>query len=129
MLVCLDTVANAIENRPTLSNTSNYGQFDMHSLSSINESSVPLFSVKLRAGTSTMKGNALDLVASYRSVGITPNGFGLQYNVVKSEFSMTTPRIKAWDFSQAIREKAEICPEKIFDKMVADGTVSFNMRW
>ena len=107
----------------------NAGHFNPHSLGGINDNPIPLFSIRVSASTDLMKGNALDVVASYRSVGVNQNTADLQYNELSTEFSVTAPRIKSLDFSQAIREKVEICPEKLIDKMIIDGAVGFNYQW
>lgn len=105
------------------------GRFDVHGLGGDNSNAIPLFSVQLSATTDLMKGNALDVTASYRSVGLNQESGKLQYNELSTEFSFSAPRIKGMDFSQAIREKVEICPEKLIDKMIIDGAVGFNYQW
>lgn len=105
------------------------GRYDMHGLGDVNANAIPLFSVTLSASTDLMKGNALDLVASYRSVGLDQSSKTLQYSELAKEFSVNAPRLKSLDFSQAIREKVEICPEKLIDKFVIDGAVSLNYQW
>lgn len=109
--------------------TGNAGRYDMHDLGDVNGNAIPLFTVTLSASTDLMKGNALDLVASYRSVGLDQSGKTLQYSELAKEFSVNAPRLKSLDFSQAIREKVEICPEKLIDKFVIDGAVSLNYQW
>lgn len=105
------------------------GHYNPHSLGDFAESAIPLFSIRVSASTDLMKGNALDVVASYRSVGLKQNSANLEYNELSTEFSVSAPRIKSLDFSQAIREKVEICPEKLIDKMIIDGAVGFNYHW
>ncbi len=105
------------------------GHYNPHGLGDFPESAIPLFSIRVSASTDLMKGNALDVVASYRSVGLNQNSANLQYNELSTEFSVSAPRIKSLDFSQAIREKVEICPEKLIDKMIIDGAVGFNYQW
>lgn len=105
------------------------GHYNPHSLGDFADSAIPLLSIRVSASTDLMKGNALDVVASYRSVGVNQNSTNLQYNELSTEFSVTAPRFKSLDFSQAIREKVEICPEKLIDKMIIDGAVGFNYQW
>ena len=124
MLVALSAVADV--SRDVMDNT---GRFDMHSLGDVNHNAIPLFSVRLSASTDLMKGNALDLEASYRSVGLNQTTATLQYNVLSHGFSVYAPRIKSLDFSQAIRKKVEVCPEKLIDSMIVDGAVGFNIHW
>lgn len=105
------------------------GRYDMHGLGNVNSNAIPLFTVQLSASTDLMKGNAMDFVASYRSVGVNQDTADLNYNVLSTEFSLNAPRVKSLDFSKAIREKVEICPEKLIDKLVIDGAVSLNYQW
>lgn len=109
--------------------SSTAGHYNPHSLGDFTENAIPLFSIRVSASTDLMKGNALDVVASYRSVGVNQNSANLQYNELSTEFSVSAPRIKSLDFSKAIREKVEICPEKLIDKMIIDGAVGFNYQW
>lgn len=105
------------------------GRFDIHGLGNVNSNAVPLLSIQFSASTDLMKGNALDVVASYRSIGVNQDSANLQYNELSHAFSVTAPRIKSLDFSDAIREKVEICPEKLLDKLIIDGAVGFNYHW
>lgn len=109
--------------------TGSAGRYNMHDLGDVNTYAIPLFSFTLSASTDLMKGNSLDLVASYRSVGLDQAAKTLQYTELEKEFSVNAPRFKSLDFSQAIREKVEICPEKLIDKFVIDGAVSLNYQW
>ena len=105
------------------------GRFDIHGLNGVNSNPVPLLSIQFSASTDLMKGNALDVVASYRSIGVNQDSANLQYNELSHAFSVTAPRIKSLDFSDSIREKVEICPEKLLDKLIIDGAVGFNYHW
>ena len=105
------------------------GRFDVHGLGGDIGNAIPLFAVKLSATTDLMKGNALDITASYRSVTLDQNGVDLSYNELSTEFSVAAPRLKSMDFSQSIREKVEVCPEKLLDKLIIDGALGFNYQW
>lgn len=105
------------------------GRYNPHSLSGVNDMPVPLVSVRLSASTDLMKGRALDVVASYRSIGFDQQQGGLHYNELSKEFSVTAPQVKSLDFSRSIREHSNNSPEKMFDKMIVDGAVSLNFQW
>lgn len=105
------------------------GRFDPHGLGDVNSNPVPLLSFTLSASTDVMKGNSMDLVASWRGVGLTENRSSLQYQELTHEFSIQAPRIKALDFSKAIREKVETSPEKLLDRLIVDGNLSFSVNW
>ena len=122
-MVSLESVASSFPG------SAGVGQYDVHSLSERGMSPVPLVSVTLSAATDLMKGNALDLTASYRSVGLNQNTAQLGYREITTAFSLTAPNLSALDFSKAIREKVEDCPEKLLDKLIIDGAVSLNYSW
>lgn len=103
-------------------------QFNPHNLTDIHPT-IPLFSIHVSASPALMKGNTLDLVASYRTLGLNQDTTYVQYNELSTRFSVAAPRIKGLDFSQSIREKVENSPEKLIDKMIIDGAVGFNYQW
>ncbi len=105
------------------------GQFDVHGLGGDSSNAVPLLAVKVSASVDLMKGNALDITASYRRVGLNQDSVNLSYNEQSTAFSVTTPSLKGLDFSESIREKVEICPEKLIDKLIVDGALGFNVQW
>ncbi len=89
---------------------------------------VPLLSFKLSATTNVMRGQSLDVDASYRSWNLTPTT-GLNYSGDNTTFSINTPFHNALDFSDSIRAKVEACPEKMLDKMIIDGALGLNFSW
>lgn len=108
--------------------------YDMHGLMPNPGMAIPLVALKFTAETNLMKGNTLELGANYRSWRIDPLSAEIDVTTVGTTFtvqagSLPTPLLKALDFSSAIREKVELCPEKIIDKMVIDGAVGFNYSW
>lgn len=112
---------------PSLLDTA--GRFDLNGLGNVNSNPIPLLSITLTASTDLMKGNAMDLVASYRGVGLNQDRATLHYHEVSHGFSVHTPRLKSLDFSHAIREKVETSPEKMLDRMIIDGALGFNLYW
>lgn len=103
--------------------------YDMHSLRANPAMAIPLVALKFTAETNLMKGNTLELAANYRSWSIDPISAEIDVTSVGTTFSLQAPLQKALDFSSSIREKVELCPEKILDKMVIDGAVGFNYNW
>ncbi len=124
-MISLDSSASDYS---TFSNQSGTGMYDLHSLDSLS-GTVPLIAVSLTASTDSMKGNSVDVGASYRAVGLNVASRQLGYNEVSTEFSVGAPHIRAMDFSQSIREKVENCPEKMIDKLIIDGAVGLNYSW
>ena len=107
------------------------GGFDIHQLGGDmgNFSAVPLVNFELKAATNLMQGNTLDMSASYQTVTIGKNFQTIDRGSYETSFSVSAPVHKYLDFSQAIRENAELCPEKVIDKMIIDGAVGFNLTW
>ena len=103
--------------------------YDMHSLTPNQGMAIPLVALKLTAETNLMKGNTLELGANYRSWSIDPLSAEIDVTSVGATFSLQAPLQKALDFSTSIREKVELCPEKIIDKMLIDAAVGFNYSW
>lgn len=99
----------------------------------------PLVSIQFTANTNAMKGNVVELGATYTSLTLKPGleGFsiGTRSNSLTLEASLpngtlTSPLTKALDFSSSIREKVEAaCAEKMLDKLIVDGAVGFNINW
>lgn len=102
--------------------------YNIHSLSH-QGMAIPLVSLKFTADTNPMKGNTVELGAKYNSWSIDPVSAQIDVSSVGTTFTVQAPFQKALDFSKAIREKVELCPEKIIDKMVIDGAVGFNYNW
>ena len=102
-------------------------EFNSHSLTRFNP--VSLVSFQLTADTNPMNGAAFQLGAQYRSWAVHPDFNNLNYNTYSTEFTISSPLIKALDFTDAIREKTELCPEKLLDKMVFDGAFNLNFAW
>lgn len=103
--------------------------YDIHTLSAPAGSAVPLVSLQFTAETNLMKGNTLELGANYRSWSVNPESAQLDVTTIETKFSVQAPIQQALDFSKAIREKVELCPEKLIDKVVIDGAVAFNYSW
>lgn len=87
-----------------------------------------LMKVELSASTSVWNNNSLDVSASYKSISFNMHNNALGYSEVSKDFNLSAP-IRALDFSESIRERSEICLEKIIDKLVIDGAVGFNLSW
>lgn len=109
-------------------NPPSIGTYNIHTLAH-QGSAIPLVSLKLTAETNPMKGNALELGAKYNSWSIDPVTAEIGLTSISTTFTVQAPLQKALDFSNSIREKVELCPEKILDKLVIDGAVSFNYSW
>lgn len=103
--------------------------FNMNSLSVTSYSAVPLVSFQFTAETKLMKGNALELGANYSAWSVDPVSAQIDVTSVGATFTLQAPIQQAMDFSQSIREKVELCPEKIIDKMLIDGSVAINYSW
>ncbi|MBA54780.1 MAG: hypothetical protein CMK89_10035 [Pseudomonadales bacterium] len=102
--------------------------YNIHSLSH-QGMAIPLVSFKFTADTNPMKGNSLELGAKYNAWSIDPLSANIDVTSVGTTFTVQAPIQKAMDFSKAIREKVELCPEKMIDKLVIDGAVGFNYNW
>ena len=105
-----------------------HGNYNIHSLSQ-QGTAIALVSLKFTAETNLMKGNTLELGAKYNAWTIDPLSAEIDVSSIGTTFSVQAPFQKALDFSKAIRDKVELCPEKIIDKMVIDGAVGFNYNW
>ncbi|AUM11152.1 hypothetical protein [Ketobacter alkanivorans] len=103
--------------------------FDMNSLSTRSVSAVPLISLTFTAETNLMKGNAFELGANYSSWTLNSNSAQIDVVSVGTSFTLHAPIQQAMDFSKSIREKVELCPEKLLDKLVVDGAVAINYSW
>jgi hypothetical protein len=103
--------------------------YDIHTLSYTFANQVPLITFELTAETNLMKGNALELGANYQSWGVSSTFNDIGFSSYKTSFTVLAPLQQAMDFSKSIREKVELCPEKILDKVVIDGAVSLNFNW
>ncbi|HVL01951.1 MAG TPA: hypothetical protein VM553_19175 [Dongiaceae bacterium] len=125
LVAAVETQANDFFSTTSFSNA---GIYDMHSVGAV-DSAVPLISFNLTASTDAMRGNSVDFAASYRSVGLNVAKQELGYNQVSTAFSLNAPRLQGMDFSDAIREKVESCPEKMIDKLIIDGAVGLAYAW
>lgn len=103
--------------------------FNMNSLSSNSGVAVPLLTLQFTADTNLMKGNALELAANYSSWSVNPSSAQINVIHVGTTFTVSAPVQSALDFSKSIREKVELCPEKILDKVLIDGSVAVNYSW
>jgi hypothetical protein len=103
--------------------------YDMNSLNASAVSPVTLLSLQFTAETNPMKGHSLELGATYRAWSFNPLSVNLDRSTLATTITLQAPLLHALDFSHSIREKVELCPEKIIDKMIIDGAVGFNFSW
>ncbi|MDY6919932.1 MAG: hypothetical protein SV765_06945 [Pseudomonadota bacterium] len=104
--------------------------YDMNTLSHSGALAVPLVRLQFTAETNLMRGHSLDFSASYQSWNPTAVAWGQREQALETHFSVQAPLQSALDFSQAIREKVERCPEKFLDKLLVNGAVAVNlMSW
>ncbi len=115
--------------RPSSASEINFNSLSQDAFSN-SLTTIPLLSLSVTASTNSMKGNALELDAMYKSWTINNSFDGLQYRTLEASVTFEAPLRKALDFSQSIREKVEAaCPEKMLDKMLVDGALGFNINW
>lgn len=93
-----------------------------------NNSATTLMKVELAASTSVWNNNSLNVSASYKTISFNKQSNALGYSELSKDFNVSAP-IGALDFSESIRERSEICLEKIIDKLIIDGAVGFNLSW
>ena len=115
--------------QPTIASDINFNAIN-HDAFSNKLSTIPLLSLSVSATTNSMKGNALEFDAMYKSWAINNNFDGLHYRTLEASLTVESPLRKALDFSQSIRDKVDAaCPEKLLDKMLVDGALGFNINW
>jgi len=105
------------------------GNYDIHTLFSVPALAVPLISVEFTANTNPMKGNTIVLGAEYQSWSIDPIAGQIDRASLIGSVSLQAPLQQALDFSQSIRDKVELCPEKVLDKLLVDGSINLNFSW
>lgn len=88
-----------------------------------------LMKVELSASTDVWNNNSFNINASYTGISYDQDHQSLGYNEVSRNFNISAPAIHAMDFRDSIRERSEICLEKIIDNMIVDGAVGFNVSW
>lgn len=89
---------------------------DIHSLNSEpNQAGISLVRFQFTADSNMMQGSTFEL--------------GAHYGEFSKEITLKTPLYRAHQFKDAIRVRSRMSPEKLIDKMVIDGAVSFNLVW
>lgn len=87
-----------------------------------------LMTFKVSAATNPWNDNSFDINASYTGVGYNSESKRIGYTEYSTDFNLSGAA-HALDFRDAIRERCELSPQKMLDKMIINGGVGFNLNW
>ena len=88
----------------------------------------PLMTFKVSAGAGEWNNDTLDISDSYTGVGYNGEQSLLGYTRYSRNFNVSSP-INSLDFSEAIKARCELSPQKMLEKMIINQGVGFNLNW
>jgi hypothetical protein len=88
----------------------------------------PLMTLEVSAGTSAFNNDSLDISASFKGITYQTGNHNLAYSEYTKEFQLSAP-LRTLDFSAEIRERCQLSPQKMLDKLIINGGVGFNLNW
>lgn len=88
----------------------------------------PLMTFEVSAATGSFNNNSLDISASFKGIAYEPAANKLAYTEYTKDFHLNAA-LRAMDFSDEIRARCQLSPQKMLDKMIINGGVGFNLNW
>ncbi|MDX1693023.1 MAG: hypothetical protein R3208_04620 [Ketobacteraceae bacterium] len=86
-----------------------------------------LMTFEVSAATGTVNNDSLDISASFKGIALDSDN-NLGYSEYTHDFQLSAP-VRAMDFSDEIRERTQLSPQKMLDNMIIDGGLGFNLNW
>ena len=116
-----------------LSNTAkanewNYGMQRIGIDSLSNNSVTTLMTLKVSAIANAWNNNSFDVDASYTGISYDSATHSLGYQEISKEFHLNAPA-QSFDFSDSIRKRCQLSPQKMIGDMIIDGAIGFNLHW
>ena len=87
-----------------------------------------LMTFEVSAATGSFNNDSLDISASFKGIAFKPAKSKLAYTEFTKDFQLNAA-LRALDFSDEIRARCQLSPQKMLDKMIIDGGVGFNLNW
>ena len=87
----------------------------------------PLMTFQVSAGLGKVNNDSLDISASFKGIAFKTDR-QLGYNEYTRDFQINAP-LRALDFSDEIRARCQLSPQKMLDKMIINGGLGFNLNW
>lgn len=88
----------------------------------------PLMTLEVSASTGVLNNDSLDISASLTGVTYQADNQNLGYSQITKAFHVSAP-LRSLDFTAEIRERSQLSPQKMLDKMIINGGVGFNLSW
>ncbi|OUS23606.1 hypothetical protein A9Q99_26520 [Gammaproteobacteria bacterium 45_16_T64] len=90
-------------------------------IESLNQSyPIPLITLSVSATRQATNTDQFSIVTTYKGMGV---------NLRERTYLIEAPAIQGVDFTAAIKKKCEESPQQMFDSMVINGALGFNLTW